>query len=56
MVKNIPAMQEMQVRSLGQEDSPGEGNENPLQRSGPKNPMDRKASVLQFVGSGKCCI
>ena len=26
MVKNLPAMQETQVRSLGQEDSPGEGN------------------------------
>ena len=25
-VKNLPAMQEIQVRSLGQEDSPGEGN------------------------------
>ena len=27
-VKNLPAMQEIQVRSLGQEDSPGEGNGN----------------------------
>ena len=26
-------MQEMQVRSLGREDSPGEGNGNPLQHS-----------------------
>ena len=27
---NMPAMQETQVGSLGQEDSPGEGNGNPL--------------------------
>ena len=26
MVKNLPAMQEIQVQVLGQEDSPGEGN------------------------------
>ena len=34
VVKNLPAMletQETQVQSLGQEDSPGEGNGNPLQ-------------------------
>ena len=31
MVKNLPAMQETWVRSLGREDSPGEGNGNPLQ-------------------------
>ena len=30
MVKNLHAMQETQVPSLGQEDSPGEGNKNPL--------------------------
>ena len=34
MAKNPRAMQETQVRSLGQEDpSPGEGNGNPLQYS-----------------------
>ena len=33
MVKNLPAMRETQVQSLGQEDSPGEGNGNPLQYS-----------------------
>ena len=33
LVKNPPAMQETHVRSLGQEDSPGEGNGNPLQYS-----------------------
>ena len=30
-VKHLPAMQENWVRSLGQEDSPGEGNGDPLQ-------------------------
>ena len=33
MVKNLPAMQETWVRSLGWEDSPREGNGNPLQYS-----------------------
>ena len=27
MVKNLPAIQETWVQSLGQEDSPGEGND-----------------------------
>ena len=30
-LKRLPPMRETQVRSLGQEDSPGEGNGNPLQ-------------------------
>ena len=34
LVKNLPAMQETWVRSLGWEDSPGEGKGNPLQYSG----------------------
>ena len=33
MVKNLPAMQETKVWSLGQEDSPGKGNGNPFQYS-----------------------
>ena len=33
-------MQEMWAWSLGWEDSPGEGNGNPLQYSCPENPMD----------------
>ena len=44
MIKNLPAMQETRVtrvQSLGQEDSPGEGNGNPLQYSCLGNPMDR---------------
>ena len=32
-VQHLPAMQETWVRSLGQEDSLGEGNSNPLQCS-----------------------
>ena len=43
-MKNLPAMQETRVtrvQSLGQEDSPGEGNGNPLQYSCLGNPMDR---------------
>ena len=45
-VKNPPAMQEtqeLQVRSLGWEDSPREGNGNPLQYSCLENPTDRGA-------------
>ena len=41
MVKNLPAIQETQVQSLGGEDSPGEGNGNPLQYSNLENSMDR---------------
>ena len=43
MVKNLLAMGETQVRSLGQEDSPGEGNGNPLQYSCLENSTDRGA-------------
>ena len=39
-VKHLPAMWETWVRSLGREDSPGEGNGNPLQDSCLENPMD----------------
>ena len=42
-VKNLLAMQETQVQSLGREDSPGEGNENPLQYSCLENSMERRA-------------
>ena len=43
MVKSLPAMQETQVWFLAQEDSPGEGNCNPLQYSCLENPTDRGA-------------
>ena len=38
MVKNPPAMQEIQVRSLGWEDSPGEEKDYPLQYPYLENP------------------
>ena len=40
LVKNLPAMQETWVLSLGWEDSPGEGKGYPLQYSGLENSMD----------------
>ena len=40
LVKNLPAMQETPVQSLGWEDSPGEGNSYPLQYSGLENSID----------------
>ena len=50
MVKNLPVMQETWVWSLGQEDSPGEGNGNPLQYSCLENSLDRGAWGSQSVG------
>ena len=38
MVKNLPAIQETQVQSLGQEDPLEKGNSNPLQYSSLKDP------------------
>ena len=43
VVKNPLPMQEMQVQSLGQEDSSGGGNGNPFQYSCLENSMDRGA-------------
>ena len=42
-VENLPAMQETWDGSLGQEDSPGEGNGNTFQYSYLENSMDRGA-------------
>ena len=39
-VKCLLTMWETQVQFLGREDSPGEGNGNPLQHSCLENPMD----------------
>ena len=51
MVKNPPAIQGSQVQSLGREDSPGEGNGNPLQYSCLGNSIDRGAwQAIQFLG------
>ena len=53
MVESLPAMQEIQVQSLGQEDSLGEGNGNPLQHSCLENPMDRGAWEATVYGVAK---
>ena len=42
-VYNLPAMKEIQVQSLIQEDSPGGGHGNPLQYSCRENPIDTGA-------------
>ena len=42
-IRNLPATQETRVRSLGWEDSPGEGNGNTLQYSCLENALDRGA-------------
>ena len=46
-------MQEMWVQSLGQEDSPRGGNDNPFQDSCLKNPMDRGAWQSIVHGAAK---
>ena len=56
VVKNPPAWQdtqEMQVRSLGGEHSPGGGHGNPVQYSCLKNPMDRGALQATVCGVTK---
>ena len=50
IVKNLPAMWETWIQSLGWED-PGERNGNPLQYPCLENPMDRGAWRLQSIGS-----
>ena len=50
-VKHLPAMRETQVRSLGREDSPGEGNGNSLQYSCLENPIDREPGRFRSMGS-----
>ena len=44
-LKRLPAMRETWVRSLGREDSPGEGNGNPLQYSCLENPHGQRSLV-----------
>ena len=53
MVKNLPAMQETRVQSLGRKRSSGEGNGNPLQYSCLENPMDRGAWWATVHGVAK---
>ena len=52
-VKNLPAMQETWVRSLGWGRSPGDGNGNLLQYSCLENPMDRRAWWATVHGVAK---
>ena len=52
-VKNPPATQETQPPSLGQEDSLGIGNGDPLQYSCLGNPMDRGAWQATVHGVAK---
>ena len=53
LVKNPPAVQETWVRSLGWEDSPGEGNSYSLQYCGLENFMDRGAWQATAPGVAK---
>ena len=52
-IKNLPAMQETQIRSLHSEVSPGAGSGNPLQYSGLENSMDRGAWLAKVHGVAK---
>ena len=53
MIKNLPTTQETRVRSLGQEDSPGEGNDNPFQYACLENFVDRGAWLATVHGITK---
>ena len=53
LVKNLPAMKETWVQSLGQEDSLEKGMATPLQYSCLENPMDRGAWRAAFHGGHK---
>ena len=53
MVTNLPEMKETQVQSLDPEDSPGEGNSNPLQYFCLGNPKDRGAWWAKIHGVTK---
>ena len=53
MLKNLPAMWETQIQSPGQEDSPGEGNGNPLPYSCLENSMDGGAWWATVHGFAK---
>ena len=53
MVKNLTAMQETCVQSLGQEDSPGEGGVYPFQYCCLGKPMNRGAWWATVHGVAK---
>ena len=50
VVKNLPAMQETWIQSLGWKDSPGEGNGNSHHYSYLDNSMDRGAWLANVPG------
>ena len=52
-IKNLPVMQEPQVRFLGQERSRGEGNGNPFQDACLENRMDRGVWWARVHGVAK---
>ena len=53
MVKNLPAMWEIQVQFLGREDPPRDRNGSPLQYSCLENPTDREAWQATVHGVAK---
>ena len=50
IIKNLPAIQETRVQSLGQEDSPGEGNGYPVQYFAWRIPWTEEPGRLQSIG------
>ena len=52
-VKNLPAMQETQIPSLGLGRTPGEGSGYPFQYSSLENAMDREAWPATVHGGAK---
>ena len=53
MVKNLPAMQETRVGTLGWEETPGEGSGNSLQHSCLEDSMDRGAWHTIVLGDAE---
>ena len=51
IVKSLPAVQETWIPSLGREDSPGEGNGNPLQYPCLENSIETGAWQATVTGS-----
>ena len=52
MAKRLPPMRETRVQSLGWEDPPGEGNDNPLQYPlAWKIPWTEEPGMLEHMGS-----
>ena len=49
-IRNLPAIQETKVPSLGREDSPGEENDYPLQYSCLRIPWTEEPGYIQSMG------